>query len=88
MPLSNPSVERALSFMNAVKVKPRNKMNPKMLAAIKRIRLGVGSAGCCRLFRITPEMYTLFNNSIYTAEQRVPRPPRPHAPEDEGGEDR
>lgn len=39
LPLANAVVERVFSIMNAVKTKPRNRMQMNMLDAILRIRL-------------------------------------------------
>lgn len=66
LPFSNAAVERVFSIMNAVKTKPRNRMQKDMLVAIMRIRLRFGvNKVCCNGFGPSSEMCKLFTSKIY-----------------------
>jgi hypothetical protein len=65
---SNAEVERAFSLMNAVKVKPRSRLNMMLLMGIMRIRMALCRTGkCCRDFKPTPQMFELFTKDMYAA---------------------
>ncbi|KAK3931817.1 putative protein phosphatase 2C 45 [Frankliniella fusca] len=69
-PLANADVERAFSFMNAIKTKPRNRMSAKLLEAVLRIRMRLSKQpGCCKGFQPWPEMISLFTSDMYSYDR-------------------
>ncbi|XP_052124153.1 protein FAM200A-like [Frankliniella occidentalis] len=66
LPFSNATVEQAFSVMNTIKIKSRNRMGTELLMAIMRIRLRLrGGDKCCREFKPSPAMLTMFNADMY-----------------------
>ncbi|KAG5338663.1 ZN862 protein, partial [Acromyrmex heyeri] len=63
LPFSNAAVERVFSHMNAIKIKPRNRLGFALLRI--RIRLVVVDKCCCKDFEITEKMLKLFTSTIY-----------------------
>ncbi|KAK3929598.1 Zinc finger protein 862, partial [Frankliniella fusca] len=78
LPISNAIVERAFSYMNAVKLKSRNKLNTQMLVVILRLRVGYSSHGCCVQFTPTQRMFELFTAAMYEVPPRRARAPEDH----------
>ena len=69
LPFSNAVVERAFSFMNAIKTKVRNRMGLELLMSLMTIRLRLVRRGCCVKFVPSDSMLMLFNSSIYQKVQ-------------------
>ena len=84
IPISNACVERAFSFMNAIKGKTRNKMESKLLEAIMRIRMKMAGTACCRTFEPSPRMLELFNVGMYAYHQYIGEPSDDEDDDDEG----
>lgn len=70
LPISNAVVERTFSFMNAVKIKSRNRIDTPMLVGILRLRVRFSGSGCCLNFVPTQRMFELFTAAMYEAPTR------------------
>lgn len=69
LPISNATVERVFSIMNATKTKLRNKMGFTLLDSILRVKTYFyANKICCKDFNPSRQMYERFNNSIYNNE--------------------
>lgn len=69
LPLSNAVVERIFSHVTNVKSKLRNKLSTSVLAAIIRVKTRLHFSGnCCKHFKVTEKMLSLFNDSMYGSE--------------------
>jgi hypothetical protein len=69
LPMSNATVERIFSIMNATKDKLRNRMATEMLNSILTIKSHAFTNNyCCKNFVCTQNMFEKFNNSIYNNE--------------------
>ena len=71
LPFSNAFVERAFSFMNAIKTKARNKISIEILMAIMRIRIRFAQTECCNKFVPTTKMYELFTSQMYGQLEQI-----------------
>lgn len=64
-PSSNAVVERVFSIMNTIKTKSRNRIDPKMLDALLRIKCTlISTKNCCKTFTPSETMYSKFNSEI------------------------
>lgn len=65
LPSSNAMVERVFSIMNSVKTKSKNRIDPKMLDALLRIKCKlISTKNCCKTFTPSESMYNKFNSEI------------------------
>lgn len=70
-PASNATVERMFSLVTAIRTKPRNRMQSKVLDAIVRVRSYLLYNGiCCKDFICTTKMIQLHNSdNLYSQEE-------------------
>jgi len=69
-PISNATVERVFSIMNATKTKVRNKMGQEMLGALLRIKIHNSVKQiCCNTFSPTKKLLELFDSKIYDSDE-------------------
>jgi len=72
LPFSNAFVERAFSFMNAIKTKARSRISIQSLMAIMRVRIRFAQTKeCCNKFIPTDRMYELFTSQMYGQLEHV-----------------
>ena len=71
-PASNAIVERIFSLVTAVKTKPRNRTEIKLLDAIIRIRSHLLDKICCKDFKCTANMIKLHNSeNLYSKKSTI-----------------
>lgn len=69
--MSNASVERIFSIINATKNKIRNRMATEMLNSILIIKShSFTNNYCCKNFVCTQDMFKKFNNSMYSYKNK------------------
>jgi hypothetical protein len=71
-PASNAIVERVFSLVTAIKTKPRNRTQTKLLDSIVRIRSYLlDNKICCKDFKCTPQMLSLHNSrTLYISDEQ------------------